>query len=142
MFSLNETARKFPVAAKIAVAREAKHMHSIEKSAGQVIASDTQDAVDAVNQAILSYAGLCSSIIEVSRAANLPAMASQPALGKMSAGIAALVEGRKEIVGAARDLLKVQKASSLDAVSFGCPDGFPTRDNRVAAKAEIQPTEC
>ena len=127
MFSLIETARTFPVAAQIAVAREAKHMHSIEKSAGQVIASDTQDAVDAVNQAILSYAGLCSSIIEVSRAANLPATAGQPALAKASTGLSALIDGRNEIIGATRELLKVQKASSLDAVSFGCPDGLPPK---------------
>ena len=125
MFSAGKIGRNFPGAAGVAAIKGAPTMFEIKESAGQVIASDTQDSIEAINQAIVACARLCGSIVEVSRAANLPAVAGQPALTKASTGLSALVEGRKDMTGAARDLLKVQKASSLDAVSFGCPDGFP-----------------
>lgn len=100
-------------------------MHHIEESAGQVIASDTQASVAAIDQAVMNYSRLCASIIEVSNSANLPVTAGQPALAKMAAGLAALVEGRELIAGATRDLLKVQGRSNLAAVGLGCPPELP-----------------
>lgn len=100
-------------------------MHQIDQSAGQVIASDTQASVAAVDQAVLSYSRLCASIIEVSNSANLPVAAGQPALAKIAAGLSALVEGRDLIAGATRDLLKVQRMSNLDVSNFGCPPELP-----------------
>ncbi len=107
-------------------------MHQIDKSAGQVIASDTQASVAAIDQAVMSYSRLCASIIEVSHSANLPVTAGQPALAKMAAGLAALVEGREQIAGATRDLLKVQGRSNLAAVGLGCPPEFPEPSARAS----------
>lgn len=100
-------------------------MHTIEKSAGQVIAADTQASVSAIDQAVMSCSRLCASIIEVSHASNLPVAAGQQALVKLSAGLSAVIEGRQHIAEAARELLKVQARSNLQTVGFGCPDGFP-----------------
>ena len=38
-------------------------MHDIEPAAGQVVASDTQKSVEAVDQAVMSLAHLCASIV-------------------------------------------------------------------------------
>lgn len=114
-------------------------LHQIDQSAGHVIASDAQASVAAIDQAVLSYSRLCASIIEVSQSANLPVATGQSALAKMSAGLASLVEGREHIAAATRELLKVQRASTLEPVSFGCPNGLPQPgsclDERAAARS-------
>lgn len=109
-------------------------MHHITQSSGEIIAADTQGSVHAIDQAVLSYSRLCVSVIEVSGAAQLPVVAGQPALTKIAAGITALIEGRAQIAGATRDLLKVQKASSLREVGFQCPNGLPTPSATDAAE--------
>ena len=114
-------------------------MHTIEQSAGQVIATDTQASVAAIDQAVMSYARLCASIVEVSNSSGLPITAAQPALAKMAAGLASIVEGREFISGATRDLTKVQGQSNLKVVDYGCGPEFPTKpsaelsDNRRQA---------
>ncbi len=70
-------------------------MHDIEPAAGQVVASDTQKSVEAVDQAVMSLAHLCASIVEVSKAEDLSR--------------------------ATRELIKIQNASNLETVAFGCP---------------------
>ena len=108
-------------------------MHKLDKSAGQVIAADTQSSVEAIDQAVLSYSRLCASIIEVSSAAKLPVTTAQKALENATSGLTMVVKGREEIAVATRELLKIQKASSLDAVSFGCPNGFPEPSGHLQA---------
>ena len=111
-------------------------MHQINPSSGKVIAADTQGSVHAIDHAVLSYSRLCASVIEVSGASKLPISAGQPALAKIAAGLAALIEGRAQIAEATRDLLKVQGASTLREMGFECPNGLPT------SKADVEAAAC
>ena len=111
-------------------------MHVIKQASGEIIANDTRASVAAIDQAVLSYSRLCSSIVEVSTSSDLPVSAAQNALAKVVDGLTAAIKGREDISQATRELLKVQKASSLETISYGCPDGFPPK---TAEKIE-QPT--
>ena len=115
-------------------------MHQIIESSGKVIASDTQGTVNAIDQAVLSYSRLCASVIEVSGASQLPVAAGQPALVKIAAGLSAIIDGRAHIADAARDLLKVQGASTLKEDGFGCPNGLPTGKREAAVRDELEPS--
>lgn len=100
-------------------------MHRIQEAAAKVVVSDTQSSVGAIDEAVMSYSRLCASIVEVSNAADLPVTAGQPALAKVAAGLAALIEGREHIAAATRELIKVQRDSSLRETAFQCPGGLP-----------------
>lgn len=99
-------------------------MYAIDKSAGQIIAADTLGSAKAIDHAVRSSALLCASIVEVNEAANLPITTSQKALKSMAEGLANLVESRSNMAEATREILKIQKASSLQTTSFGCPNGL------------------
>ena len=96
-------------------------MHDIEKAAGQVVASDTQKSAEAVDQAVMSIAHLCASIVEVSRASRLPIGTAQGALASAGDGLAKLIGTRDDMSRATRELTRIQNASTLQTVSFGCP---------------------
>lgn len=115
-------------------------MHKIEKAAGQVIAADTQKSVSAIDQAVMSNALLCASIVEVNSAAKLPVTASQNALEYMAEGLTELVKSRGNIAAATRELLKIQKASSLNETSFGCPNGLPPKTGSLQDNPISKPT--
>jgi len=107
-------------------------MHRIQETAAKVVASDTQSSVGAIDQAVMSYSRLCASIVEVSNAADLPVTVVQPALSKVAAGIAALIDGREHIASATRELIKVQKDSTLRETAFECPGGLPATSGQLA----------
>lgn len=111
-----------------------KFMYNFDQAAGQVIAADTQSSVAAIDEAVLSYARLCCSIVEVSGSSDLPVVAAQKALKSTVSGLNALIASREEIATATRELVKIQKISTLEAVSFGCPGGLPEK----TATADIQ----
>ena len=96
-------------------------MHEIETAAGRVVASDTQKSVDAVDQAVMSIAHLCASIVEVSKASRLPVSTAQGALSMAGTGLTKAIDSREDISRATRELIKIQKASNLETVGFGCP---------------------
>lgn len=96
-------------------------MYSIDTAAGQVVASDTQKSVDAVDQAVMSLAHLCASIVEVSKASNLPISTAQDALANAGSGLTKLIASRADMSTATRELVGIQNSSSLQTVSFGCP---------------------
>lgn len=114
-------------------------MHTIETPAGQVIASDTQKSVEAVDQAVMSLAHLCASIVEVSSASRLPITTAQAALSNAGDGLTRLIATRSDLGRATRDLIKIREASNLRTTSFGCPPldndkaTFPTGLARVDA---------
>lgn len=111
-------------------------MYSIDNSAGQVVASDTQRSVEAVDQAVMSFAHLCASIVEVSKASNLPISTAQNALANAGSGLTKLIASRADMSSATRELIEIQKSSSLQTVLFGCPTGFP-----MAHSSETQTSE-
>jgi hypothetical protein len=96
-------------------------MHEIQQAAGRVVATDTQNSVDAVDQAVMSLAHLCASIIEVSKASRLPIATAQGALANAGDGLAKLIASREDMAQATRELTSIQKASTLRTVAFGCP---------------------
>ena len=105
-------------------------MHTIEPAAGRVIATDTQTSVDAVDQAVMSLAHLCASIVEVSKASCLPIGTAQGALANAGDSLAKLIASRADMSQATRELTAIQKASSLRTVAFGCPP-LKTSGHRV-----------
>lgn len=115
-------------------------MHQIETAAGQVIANDTQNSVKAVDDAVVSLAQLCASIVEVSRASKLPVFSAQSALANAGQGLTRMIDTRNDVGQATRALRKIQRASNLEPVSFGCPPDYTPNTaladtNRVADPA-------
>lgn len=110
-------------------------MINIQESAGQVVASDTQNSIAAVDQAVASLAQLCASIIEVSKASNLPINTAQAALANAGNGLNNLIASRADLSDATYAMAKVQQASNLETVSFGCPP-IPDRPSAVARARE------
>ena len=140
MFSPDNAEGNFPEPLLIAALRE-HAMLEIKNAAGQIIAADTQASIAAIDQAVLSCSRLCGSLVEVSASARLPVGTLQKALSNTAEAISAAVRGREEITFATRELRKVQAMSTLEATSFGCPDGFPLKlsalvpDDTAIAKA-------
>lgn len=108
-------------------------MHTIDTAAGRVVADDTQASVEAIDQAVMSLANLCSSIVEVSRASRLPIGTAQTALANTGEGLAKLIASRDDMSRATFELVQIQKGSNLQTVSFGCPGGFPTAEKQETA---------
>ena len=109
-------------------------MHKIELSAGQVIAGDTQKSVEAVDQAVMSLAHLCASIVEVSKASRLPVATAQHALASAGAGLANLIASRADMGEATAQLTTIQRKSNLRETGFGCPGGLPVEGKLDAAR--------
>ena len=99
-------------------------MYQIETTAGQVIASDTQKSVKAVDQAVTSLANLCASIVEVSNASQLPITAAQSALDNVGESLTGIIRTRSSVGEATRDLLKLKRQSTLETVAVGCPPDY------------------
>ena len=112
-------------------------MHNIEVSAGQVVASDTQKSVDAVDQAVMSLAHLCASIVEVSKASRLPVSTAQQALFSAGAGLANLIASRADMSEATAQLATIQRKSNLRETGFGCPGGLPV-EGKLDAERPVE----
>lgn len=112
-------------------------MHEIETAAGRVVANDTQNSVDAVDRAVMSLAHLCASIVEVSKASRLPIGTAQAALTNAGETLAKLIASREGMSQATHELIAIQKASSLQTVSFGCPP-FPSTGHKSDAATAKQ----
>lgn len=113
-------------------------MHDIKAAAGQVIANDTQNSVEAVDNAVLSLAHLCASIVEVSKASRLPVFTAQTALANVGEGLAKMISTRNDVGQATRELRKIQKASNLETVGFGCPPDYQPSAKLVDGKPASQ----
>lgn len=113
-------------------------MHEIQQAAGRVVASDTQNSVDAVDQAVMSLAHLCASIVEVSKSSRLPIATAQGALANAGDGLAKLIASREDMDQATRELTAIQKASSLHTVAFGCPPLSPSTGHKTGVATAKQ----
>ena len=98
-------------------------MIRIEKASGRVVAGETQESIATIDKALISAANLCASIVEASSASRLPVNMPQAALAQVGEGLSMLIAGRENLGSATLEMIKIQKASNLEAVSFGCPDG-------------------
>lgn len=112
-------------------------MYKFEKASGQIIASDTQKSVAALDEAVMTAAHLCASIVEVSKASRLPVGAPQPALADVGESLSKLIAGRADIARATRRMLAMQRASNLEKMAFGCPDEIGLLTNQVDTGAAV-----
>lgn len=101
-------------------------MLTFRPGAGAVVASDTQNAVAAVDDALLNGARLCASIIEASQGSNLPPAQSQRLLASVTNGLQSVVQGRGEIVATIKQLALIKSRSNFAPENFGCPEGWDT----------------
>ncbi len=108
-------------------------MHTIDKGAGQVVASDTQISIAAVEHAVMSLANLCASIVEVSQASRLPVSTAQMALTNAGKSLENLIASRGNISHATAEMAAVQNGSNLRTVAFGCPGGLPDTGSASAS---------
>lgn len=115
-------------------------MVELKQGAGAVVAADVQDAVRAMDGALLSGARMCVSVLEAAQGAKVPVAHSQKVLRSIASGLNAVVEGRGEIVSAVRHLNVIKSHSNLAPMAFGCPEGWddlstPTGASRVEESA-------
>jgi hypothetical protein len=96
-------------------------MLEFRPGAGAVVAADSQNAVAAVDDALLNSVRMCASIIEATQGSNLPPTQSQKLLTTMTAGLQSVVEGRGEIVSTIRHLAVIKARSNFAPLDFGCP---------------------
>ena len=111
-------------------------MFKIEQGAGQVIAQDTQNSIEALDNAVMATARLCTSIVEVSKASRLPVSVPQSALNFAGESLVKLISSRSDVGSATKRMLAIQHGSSLKTTSFGCPEGFP-EPSAIANPAEV-----
>ena len=99
-------------------------MHQIKKTAGDVVAQDTQSSVSALDTALIMQARLCATVTEAAAESKLPVAATQKLLDSITAALRGLVASREEVVTAVRELNLIQAKSNLSETSFGCPNGL------------------
>ena len=108
----------------------------LKAGAGLVVAGDIRNAFSAVDDALLNSARMCVSVIEATQGANIPAQQTQQLLRSITASMAAVVDGRDEIVTALKHMIAIKDHSNLAPVNYGCPAGWVT--GKVAA--DVEPT--
>lgn len=96
-------------------------MIEFKPGAGIVVAGDVQNAVLAVDAAILNQARLCASFIEATQSSNLPVSQSQKVIKSLTTSMSAVADGRKEMVSAVRHLTTIKNQSNLAEENYGCP---------------------
>lgn len=99
-------------------------MIRIGEGAGAVVAGDAKTAVAAFDDALLSGARMCVSVLEASQGTDVPIGQTQRVLRSMASGIQSVVDGRGEIVAAVHQLTVIKGRSNLREHSYGCPDGW------------------
>lgn len=109
-------------------------MLKFRPGAGPVVATDTKNAVAAVDDALLNSARLFASIIEATQGSNLPVGESQKLLSSMTSGMQAVLDGRGNMVSVIRQMTTIKGRSNFAPLDFGCPDGLG-----VSATTDFQP---
>lgn len=98
-------------------------MLEIKNTTGSVVASDTQASVAALDNAVLTQARLCASVVEAAAESKMPVGATQKLLQAMADSMSGLVASRLEVVAVVREINLIQSMSNLKTTSFGCPNG-------------------
>jgi hypothetical protein len=99
-------------------------MLNFRPGAGPVVATDTKNAVAAVDDALLNSARLIASVIEATQGSNLPVTESQKLLAAMTASLQAVLGGRADMVAAIRQMTTIKGRSNFAPLDFGCPEGW------------------
>jgi hypothetical protein len=89
-----------------------------------VVATDTKNAVAAVDDALLNSARLIASVIEATQGSNLPVGESQRLLVEMTSGLQCVLDGRGNMVAAIRRMTAIKGQSNFAPLDAGCPEGW------------------
>lgn len=99
-------------------------MVELKHGAGLVVAGEIKDTFKSVDEAILSGARMCASVIEATQGTDIPAVQTQKLLRSITDGLSRVVDGRSEMVDALRQMIAIKDHSSLAPISYGCPIGW------------------
>jgi hypothetical protein len=98
-------------------------MHDIKLAVGNVVASDTQASIEALDRAVAQQSRMCASIIEAAHDSHLAIATTQPLLDSLSTAMRGMVESRANLAKAVREVALIQAKSNLRETAFGCPNG-------------------
>lgn len=99
-------------------------MHQIKENAGVVVAAETQAMVTAIDNAMLTQARLCSSVVEAASDAKMPVAATQKLLQSISDGMGSLVTTRANLSTAVKEMALIKSRSNLQPMNWGCPEDW------------------
>jgi hypothetical protein len=115
-------------------------MLNIQDSIGQLIATETQGALRAIDDAILTKLRLCTTLVEAFDATNLPVGPSQKLLQSIANGLNHIVAGRGEMAHTVKTLTAIKSGSSLKEMSYNCPgNAQPLLAAQEAEQSTIRP---
>ena len=100
-------------------------MLNIQDNIGMLVANETQGALRAIDNAILTELRLCTSLVETFEAINLPVGPSQKLLQSLANGLNHIVAGRGEMAHTVRALTAIKAGSSLKETGYNCPGETP-----------------
>lgn len=104
------------------------------QAAGQLVATRLIATEHAIDNALINASELTSDILEARKAINIAAHFGQEALEQTSKAAGALMEARRAIIEAHRELAETQVQIGLREHSFG---GLPTKSPKVAAELAL-----
>jgi hypothetical protein len=114
-------------------------MLKIQDNIGSLVASETQGAMRAIDNAILTELRLCATLVEAFETTPLPVGRSQKLLQSLASGLNHIVAGRGEMAQAVRTLTVIKTGSNLQETSYNCPSDSPPL---LAAQQSEQSTAC
>ena len=100
-------------------------MLNIQNNIGLLVADETQGALRAIDNAILTELRLCTTLVEAFEEANLSVGPSQKLLQSIATGLDHIVAGRGEMAHTVRALTAIKAGSSLKETSYNCPGEMP-----------------
>lgn len=115
-------------------------MLSIQDNIGQLVATETQCALRAIDDAILTELRLCTTLVEAFEATGLPVGPSQKLLQSIASGLNHIVAGRGEMAHAVKTLTAIKSDSSLKETSYNCPGNTqPLLATQEAERSTVAP---
>jgi hypothetical protein len=117
-------------------------MLNIQDNIGLLVANETQGALRAIDNAILTELRLCTTLVEAFEEANLSVGPSQKLLQSIAKGLNHIVAGRGEMAHTVRTLTAIKAGSSLQETSYNCPSNMPvllTAQNAETSSASPAP---
>lgn len=94
--------------------------------AGALVAADTQNAVAAVDDALLNGVRMYASVLEAIKGSDLPAMQSQKLYTGINSSLSQVLAGRADLVSTVRLLTQIKSQSNFAPEDYGCPAGWVT----------------
>lgn len=102
-------------------------MLKFRPGAGAVVAADTQNAVAAVDDALLSVVRMYASVLEAAEGCDVPLAQSQKLYSDITASLNQLLAGRADLASAVRRLAHIKGQSNFVPEDYGCPAGWVAR---------------